>query len=303
MLKKTPITKTKIVKKFIRISAVWISLFCVFSCKTQHFETPEYGVSGAGKTLNVKKVINFRTTGNIKNTDGRTLKPGILYRSGHLHQLKKSSFDQIESLGIKEVIDLRNSKEITQKPDNLPREIVYKNYSAFEDKGDQLDQAKKLVLKGKVKGSDADKRMVDFYREYVTENPETIKKIITEIMESGQPVLYHCTAGKDRTGIVTALILTILKFDRQTIYNEYLLSNNYRQDLVKKRLRLANTLHFLYPKMDIQVLEKLSWVEKRYLDAAFDEINKKYGSTEVYIKEVLGISEAKRNEYIQKFTY
>ncbi|MEI7487588.1 MAG: tyrosine-protein phosphatase, partial [Chryseobacterium sp.] len=164
--------------------------------------------------------------------------------------------------------------------------------------------AKKLVLKGKVNASDADKRMLDFYREYVTENPEIIKKIITKILESDQPILYHCTAGKDRTGIITALILSVLKFDKETIYNDYLLSNNnYRKNLVQKRLNLANNLHFIYPKMDLKVLEKLSWIESDYLDAAFDEINKKYGSVDIYIQQVLGISENKRQQYIQKFTY
>ena len=231
------------------------------------------------------------------------LKAGIFYRSGHLHKLKKNSFAGFEKTGIKEVIDLRNSKEIAGKPDDLPLQTIYKNYSAFEDEGDQLEQAKKLVLKGKVNGPDADKRMIDFYREYVTQHPETIKKIITEILESGEPVLYHCTAGKDRTGIITALILTILKFDKETIYNDYLLSNNYRNNLVQKRLRLAGSLHILYPKMDIQVLEKLSWVEKKYLDAAFGEIDQKYGSTDIYIQKALGISDPKREEYIQKFTY
>ncbi|MCW3159836.1 tyrosine-protein phosphatase [Chryseobacterium sp. WLa1L2M3] len=249
------------------------------------------------------KVYNFRTIGNVKNIDGRTLKEGRFYRSGHLSKLKKKSFEEFENLGIKEIIDLRNSKEIDKKPDNLPENFVYKNYSAFEDKGDQLDQARKLVLKGKVNGSDADKRMLDFYKEYVTENPEIIKKIITEILDSDLPVLYHCTAGKDRTGITTALLLTILKFDKQTIYNEYLLSNNYREKLVQKRLKQANNLHFLYPKMDLKVLEKLSWVETAYLDAAFNEINKKYGSIDIYIQQVLGISEDKRQQYIQKFTY
>ncbi|KFF75397.1 protein tyrosine phosphatase [Chryseobacterium sp. P1-3] len=287
----------------IKISVLSISLCCIFSCKTQHFETPEYGKNETEKVLNIKKVYNFRTVGNIKNTEGRALKEGMLYRSAHLHQLKKKSFDEFGKLGIAEIIDLRNSKEIFEKPDHLPNGITYKKYSAFEDRGDQLAQARKLVLKGKVKASDADKRMVDFYREYVTENPETIKTIIAEILEADHPVLYHCTAGKDRTGIITALILAILKFDEETIYNEYLLSNNYRKNLVRKRLHLAGNLHFLYPKMDLQVLEKLSWVEKRYLDAAFGEINKKYGSTDAYIQKVLGISDAKRTEYIQKFTY
>lgn len=288
---------------FIRISVFTISLCCILSCKTQHFETPEYGKNETEKVIHLKKITNFRTVGNIKNTEGRTLKEGKFYRSAHLHKLKKRSFDRFDELGIKEIIDLRNSKEIAQKPDQIPADNTYKKYSAFEDEGDQLSQAKKLVLKGKVNASDADKRMIDFYREYVTENPETIKTIITEVLESKDPVLYHCTAGKDRTGIITALILTILKFDKETIYNDYLLSNNYRKNLVQKRLRLANTLHFLYPKMDLQVLEKLSWVEKRYLDAAFEEINKKYGSADAYIQQVLGISDTKRNEYIQKFTY
>lgn len=279
-----------------------ISLFCVFSCKTQHFEAPEYGKNETETTINIKKVNNFRAVGNIKNSEGRSLKEGMFYRSAHLHKLKKKSFNDLEKLGIKEIIDLRNSKEILDKPDNLPNGITYKKYSAFEDEGDQLSQARKLVLKGKVNASDADKRMVNFYREYVTENPETIKTIINEILESKEPILYHCTAGKDRTGIITALILTILKFDKETIYNEFLLSNNFRKGLVEKRMSLANNLHFLYPKMDLQVLEKLSWVEKRYLDAAFGEINKKYGSTDAYIQQVLGISETKREEYIQKFT-
>ncbi len=282
---------------------ITLSLFCIFSCKTQNFETPEYGKNETEKVFKIKKVHNFRTIGNIKNTEGRSLREGVLYRSAHLNKLKKKSFDELGKLGITEIIDLRNSKEIFEKPDHLPNGITYKKYSAFEDEGDQLSQARKLVLKGKVNASDADKRMMDFYREYVTENPETIKNIITEILDAEKPILYHCTAGKDRTGIVTALILTILKFDKETIYNEYLLSNNFRKPLVEKRLRLANNLHFLYPKMDLQVLEKLSWVEKRYLDAAFEEINKKYGSTDAYIQQILSISEAKREQYIQKFTY
>ncbi|WP_294286816.1 tyrosine-protein phosphatase [uncultured Chryseobacterium sp.] len=253
--------------------------------------------------MNIKKVYNFRSVGNIKNKDGRILKEGKLYRSANLFKLKPESFKTIKELGIMEIIDLRNSKEIAQKPDRLPEGIVYKNESAFEDEGDQLNQARKLVLKGKVNGNDAEKRMLDFYRNYVTEHPEVIRKIVTEILESDTPILYHCTAGKDRTGIITALVLTVLRFDQETVVNDYLVSNNYRQKLVEKRLRLARNLHFIYPKLDIRVLEKLSWVETAYLNAAFNEIHKKYGSADQYIQKVLGISEEKQAEYIRKFTY
>ena len=290
-------------RQLIKISFLVIISSCVFSCKTQTFSVPEYGIPKTGKQFEIKKVTNFRTIGNIKNIDGRILKEGKFYRSAHLHKLKKKSFKIFENLGIKEIIDLRNSKEISQKPDVILQNVDYKNYSAFEDEGDQLNQAKKLVLQGKVKGSDADQRMLGFYKTYATENPEIIKKIIHEILDSENPVLYHCTAGKDRTGIITALILTILKFDRETIDNDYLLSNNYRKQLVQKRLHLAHNLHFIYPKMDLNVIEKLSWIEKDYLEAAFLEINKKYGSIDIYIHQNLGISENKRDEYILKFTY
>ena len=290
-------------KQLIKISFLILIVFCVLSCKTQDFFTPEYGISQTENQFKIKKVTNFRTIGNIKNIDGRILKEGKFYRSAHLHQLKNKSIKEFQKLGIKEIIDLRNSKEISQKPDVIPQNIDYKNYSAFEDEGDQLDQAKKLVLKGKVKGSDADQRMLDFYKNYVTENPKIIKEIIREILDSENPVLYHCTAGKDRTGIITALILTILKFDKETIENDYLLSNNYHKQLVQKRLHLAHNLYFIYPKMDLNVIEKLSWVEKDYLHVSFSEIDNKYGSIDVYIHQVLGITENKRNEYIIKFTY
>lgn len=290
-------------KSLLKISSLFVALLCVFSCKMQHLSTPEYGKMAILPEMNIKKVYNFRSVGNIKNKDGRILKEGKLYRSANLFKLKPESFKTIKELGIMEIIDLRNSKEIAQKPDRLPEGIVYKNESAFEDEGDQLNQARKLVLKGKVNGNDAEKRMLDFYRNYVTEHPEVIRKIVTEILESDTPILYHCTAGKDRTGIITALVLTVLRFDQETVVNDYLLSNNYRQKLVEKRLRLARNLHFIYPKLDIRVLEKLSWVETAYLDAAFNEINKKYGSTDQYIQKVLGISEEKQAEYILKFTY
>ncbi|KAA0127011.1 tyrosine-protein phosphatase [Chryseobacterium sp. SN22] len=290
-------------RSLLKIPFFLFVFISVFSCRTQQISTPEYGKNMTEVNFKIRKVRNFRTVGNIKNSEGRTLKEEKLYRSANLFRLKPTSFKTIEKLGIKEIIDLRNSKEIAQKPDRLPEGIIYKNESAFEDEGDQLEQARKLVLRGKVNGKDAEKRMLDFYRNYVTEHPEVIRKIITEILESDTPVLYHCTAGKDRTGIITALVLTILRFDNKTINNDYLLSNNYRKKLVNRRLWLAQNLHFMYPKLDISVLEKLSWVQTAYLDAAFNEINKKYGSADRYIQEVLGISEQKREEYILKFTY
>jgi len=277
---------------------IGLSLFLV-SCRSYVPTSPEFSSVLNQNQIPIKKVHNFRTLSNIKNTEGKTIKDSIFYRSGDLSKLKE--LEKLKQLNLGEIIDLRTKNEVSKKPDILPENITYRNYAAFEDQEDQLNQAKKLVLKGKVNANDAHLRMIKFYKDYLTENPETIKQILTEILDSNQPILYHCTAGKDRTGMITALILSILKFDKETIYQEYLLSNNLREKIIKKRLNTAKNLHFLFPKMDISVLEKLSWIERSYLDAALDEINLKYGSIDNYIHQVLGINEEKRMSYIQKF--
>jgi len=274
--------------------------FFIVSCKTYTSKQTEFSSYSDKNQIQIKNVNNLRYLGGIKNNDRKVLKDSLIYRSGNLHQLKRSSFEELEQLKINKVIDLRTKQEVAKEPDQLPKNISYQLYSAFEDKNDEMANARKLALKGKISGKDADQRMVKFYTDYVSENPEIIKTIITDILNSEQPVLYHCTAGKDRTGIITSLILKVLKFDDSVIFEEYLQSNNLRKDLIQKRLNLANTFHFVYPKLDIGVVEKTSWIERNYLQSAFDEINKKYGSMENYIHQILGISESQQEVYINK---
>lgn len=276
-------------------------LFLTVSCKTHISSKPEFSRLSQKNQIEIKKVNNFRFLGGLENSQGKILKDSLIYRSGNLHQLKSNYFDDFEKLRIKKVIDLRTKQEIEKETDHLPSNIVYKNYPAFEDKNNEMANAKNLALKGKISKADADKRMLKFYTDYVSENPQVIKQIITEILESDAPILYHCTAGKDRTGIISALILKILKFENDIIFEEYLVSNDLRKKVINNRLKLANTFHFVYPKLDIGVVEKSSWIERNYLQTAFDEIDEKYGSMDLYINQVLGISESQREVYIEKF--
>ncbi|MFC4686655.1 tyrosine-protein phosphatase [Epilithonimonas pallida] len=277
-----------------------IFLFFI-SCKTYTSSKTEFSTYSNQNHIGIKKVYNLRYLGGIKNSEGKILKDSLIYRSGNLHNLRKSSFDELTRMKINKVIDLRTKQEIAKEPDQLPKNMIYKVYSAFEDKNDEMRNAKQLALKGKISENDADKRMIKFYTDCVSENPEIIKKIITEILNSDQPILYHCTAGKDRTGIITALILKVLKFDDAVIFEEYLQSNNLRSKIIQKRLNLADNFHFIFPKLDMGVIEKTSWVEQNYLQLAFDEIDKQYGSIDNYIHQVLGISDEQREIYIQKF--
>lgn len=294
----------KIMRKYSNLKScfkVLIVGIISFSCKTNLTNNPEFSKLSQKNHIEIKKINNFRFLGGIKNTEGKTLKDSLIYRSGNLHKLKYNSFDDFHKLRIKKVIDLRTKQEIEKETDHLPSNILYKNYPAFEDKNNEMANAKNLALKGKISKTDADIRMLKFYTDYVSENPEVIKQIIREILDSDEPILYHCTAGKDRTGIISALILKILKFDNDVIFEEYLVSNDLRKKVINNRLKLANTFHFVYPKLDIGVVEKSSWIERHFLQTAFDEIDEKYGSMDHYINQVLGISENQREVYIDKF--
>jgi len=274
----------------------------VWSCGSYQYAKPEKSLLPANDAVQAKKVINFRSLGEIQNKEGKTIKSDFFYRSGHLGKLRKKSFAALEERGIVKVIDLRTTKEAEDKKDKLPASVQYIHLPAFEDKEDQLTQARKLVLKGKVKQEDAENRMLEFYRTYLTENPTVIREIIQEILNSDEPILFHCTAGKDRTGMIAMLLFEILGFDRSSIEQEYLLSNNQREKVINKRLKTANRLHFIFPKMDLSILEKLSWIELAYLNEAYKSVSDKYGSMDQYIEEALGISSEQRENYRLRFT-
>ncbi len=287
----------------LKSSLFGICFIAVVSCGRYHYAAPQYSDLPGDHAVVLRNVDNMRFLGGIKNSEGKMLKDSIFFRSANLHHLKKKSMAAFGALGITKIIDLRTPHEIEEKPDYLPPGVDFEQLAAFSDREDQLAQARSLVLKGKVTRKDAEKRMLEFYRDYPVEHPEVIRRIVHEILDADQPVLYHCTAGKDRTGIISMLILKILKFDDHTILQEYLMSNNQRQKIIEKRLNLAHHLHVLYPKLDIGVLEELSWIRKEYLDETYLSINRKYGSMENYIRKILGISEEQQETYIRKFMY
>lgn len=256
----------------------------------------------ASGLINIKKVSNFRDMGTIVNKQGRFVSRGKFYRSGALNKLRKSSFAAFKDLGINTVIDLRTDKEIQIKPDHLPREIAYYNYQGYSDSQDMFTKTRKDVLKGRITPQMADSLVTEFYGLYLTQNPSEIKRIISTILDNPEPVLFHCSAGKDRTGMIAALVLSILQVDREIIFQEYLLSNNFREKQVAQRMKQAKAGKVIFPNINYQVVETFSWVKPIFLQAMFDSIEQKYGSVDNYIENELKITPLKRQAYIQAYT-
>ena len=111
-------------------------------------------------------------------------------------------------------------------------------------------------------------------------------------------LVYHCTAGKDRTGIATALILYALGVDEQTIMNDYLATNYYRQsDNGRMRKMLMDNYH-----MKEAVVDDVLGVKEIYLKTTFEAINKKYGSIEKFLKSEMGLNKSAIKKLKKKYT-
>ena len=138
------------------------------------------------------------------------------------------------------------------------------------------------------------------YRQFVSNEigVKNLSKFLNEVLSCDGLLIYHCTDGKDRTGVATYLLLKILDFDDETIFYDYLLTN---ENVVEKRKRRREL--FLSCGIDNEIIlnssDIIAGVRENWLKAAVDEINKRYQGVDSYIENILGFSKEKR-EYMQE---
>lgn len=254
------------------------------------------------RKLPLTGTANFRDIGGIKTTTGRHIIWGKFFRADELSGLKEEDFPYLLNLGIKEVYDLRTNEEIGQKRDNLPSALNWVHYPIFEE-GDNLYMRAVMQQFNEESFTEeiAKEMLVIANREFVKNSTEKFAALIKQIMDKPEAALFHCTAGKDRTGFTAALILAILGADRQTIINEYLMTNYYTYD------KLNNEMYKIIPmlggKVKPEVIIPLMTVDRSYIEAGLQEIDNIYGGIDAYIRNGLQISDELRQYYIQKYTY
>lgn len=257
----------------------------------------------AGRYIGLENTINFRDLGGLKTKDGRTVRKGFIYRSDNLSKLETADFDRFNALRIATVYDLRTDHEIEGKEDHLPAHVAYKHTPVVEDNAGEIKGLKKRVLNGEITEQQAKDMTARFYADAVTVNIGNVKNILKQITSSDQPVLYHCSAGKDRTGIISALLLSILNVDRQVIVDDFMVSNYYRRDRAEKTLGKAKLGRIIKPKLNMDAIEILSTVDESFINATFNAIDSTYGGMEPFIENELGINKMARKALIEKLTY
>ncbi|MGW6885124.1 tyrosine-protein phosphatase [Streptomyces goshikiensis] len=241
--------------------------------------TPERGqrLRLADRLIALEGTANFRDAGGYRTTDGQWVKMGRIYRSDALNKLTANDLAKLRRLRVKTVFDLRMQDERTKDADKVPAGAryvvadVFAGSPSFQTLPKSPDEAVKSMI-------DAEKAMV---------SGDGGKKAYTRVFEGvqsdrGRAALFHCTAGKDRTGWANATLLTALGVPQETVMADYLASNDYR-----KAANEAILSHL--PAAQAAVYKPLLDVRPEYLNSGYDEVKATYGTFDRYLKDGLGI--------------
>ena len=261
----------------------------------------------AQQFLPVKGIVNARDLGGYTVQDGRTVKSGMLIRAAHLADAKASDIAYLESLPVSAVIDFRKELEMPGKED---KELPGARYVSLpiDASGNAMEKAseqekKKFVGRNKFDIKKVivpvafNKKAQAMAREmyptllFTPECQEQFARFFRLLLETENgAVLYHCTQGKDRTGVASALLLAALGANRETIVADFDATNRVYDKDVRKYSRRVK---FLGGKEEeIAVVKAFMGCNTENFVKALDRIDQQYGSLMAYLKGPIGLSDA-----------
>ncbi|WP_374324115.1 tyrosine-protein phosphatase [Streptomyces sp. AP-93] len=238
-------------------------------------------------------VRNFRDVGGLPTADGRRVKSGRLFRSGHLAHATETDAEFLASLGLHTVFDFRNGADHALEGADVELPGVLNVNIPLSDPADgrefwkmvregDLAQLREILGEGK-----AAARMSRSYRTMIRTRTAEHSRVVHALAEDSVPALMHCAAGKDRAGLSIAVTLLALGVGREAILADYLESNaphnryRVRRGSDSPEARAPEVMELLAPLFDARA---------PYLTTAFDAIDEEWGGVERYLAEGLGLT-------------
>lgn len=253
-----------------------------------------------GESLGLVGAPNARDLAGLATADGRRVRAGALLRASALGRLSDQDVDRLGRLGLALVIDLRDASEIGVAPaDRLPEPVPAVRHLPVFDPQHPVFTYISAILLGHNEAGYAGLReqgtpaaMLAIYRWFVSDAAArtSFAAAIQAIAEAGgRPVLFHCSAGKDRTGWLAAVVLELLGVDRATIVADYLATNGYAQAV---NLAIMDAMRAGGLTVDPETLLPVFEARPEYLAAAYTEVERDFGTLDRYVRDGLGIDEA-----------
>lgn len=251
---------------------------------------------------------NFRDLGGYETTDGRYVRWGLIFRSGVLTYLMPEDYNYLGNLGIRVICDFRTSRENEAAAEKwIPgaRTEMVSLPIGSDPKKQGKDASVQDILGSDPTPEKIRARMIATYGNFVFSSADQYAAVFQELKSNHLPLLYHCSAGKDRTGVFSALLLLTLGVPEKTVLEDYSLTNKYllenSESETMKKLSNAtgnNVLaHLTKEQRDV-----LMAADPAYLEATLRQIEAKYGSFDAYRRQALHLSDTDVQELRAKLT-
>tara|TARA_B100000686_G_C16665993_1_gene903621 strand:+ start:316 stop:1116 length:801 start_codon:yes stop_codon:yes gene_type:complete len=248
---------------------------------------------------------NFRDIGGLRTVDGYQVRTGRLFRSGHLSHLNDTEKKVLTALDLRTVVDLRRPSEISNFPTPDMNEVCQISISVSSE-DNEFAVVANLVSNNAPEQKNSRELIQSYFRKNITERLDNFIPVFDAATDPNHhPLLFHCMAGKDRTGFVAGVILRLLGVSESETINDYLLTNELlknrlTEQLNQERLRIAKQNRIQPADVNEEQLENTKlriYTQASFLKSSFDAINEKFESLETFRKDGLKISDSRFDSF------
>ncbi|MFE0512525.1 tyrosine-protein phosphatase [Streptomyces sp. NPDC058964] len=243
-------------------------------------------------------VRNFRDVGGLPTADGRRVRYGVLFRSGHLAHATEKDAEFLASLDLHTIFDFRNAADQKLEGPDVALPGVRNVNMPLSDPADGAEFWKMVrdgeieQLRGILADGRAANRMITSYRKIIKERTAEHSRVLHALAEDSVPALMHCAAGKDRAGLSIAVTLLALGVEREAILVDYLESNAKHR---RYKVHRNGSAQSAYSPEVMELLSPLFEARAEYLTAAVETIEETWGGVDTYLERGLGLTPRTRD--------
>jgi protein-tyrosine phosphatase len=254
-------------------------------------------------TLRLAGVTNFRSLGGLPAAGGRRIRAHALMRAERLTGLTADDWRVLAGTGVATICDLRSDSERSEHPNRVPPQLALRELRCDIRNDLRADPTLARLLADDPTARGAERVMIEIYRRFPAYMGDTLATLVERLLAGGAPLLVHCSAGKDRTGFIIAMLLHALEVPEELIRQDYLASQTW-PGAHSHRASLEARLGAIIPPHELPAaVDTVLDVRDVYLDAAMEALHVEFGSVLRYLETAAGVDAARidrlRNDLLE----